>query len=444
MSQNSVTEYEDEEDEGIVHENKEISIPTWLRFFEFLIICVYLITSYFYINQIPIIYTSHFNNMITQVFNEKEDCLGYYSKIITMNDANKWLLNCYLNIIEKWILTDEQIKNDPSLSFYIHKAEIQLQDYNTTACSGGEILNLTLSNDSKCQTESPFPLSIRKKFFVSNFNIRILEDPRVANNITHGSFDYLMFSSVNLEAASAILIDDVSDVKNLKNLLTVSYKLKATNIGQNIDYIYATKTQKKVETIMDEISTNSEKSGVSYDIIDSSTRNMNAIVYFLSVLDNPQDEQYLGIIVFNLKQNTDGTTETSINNYSVRINNIAAQGSYSAAEITNLLSVFGLLASFYLKYGLIKNVEETLERSIFFLVFFGSLIFEYVYKTNLIIKGIFNYRDIKDINKYNYDITVFSIENIKLIKSFGIIFICYHMILYILYNIVSYLIKTIL
>jgi len=155
----------------------------------------------------------------------------------------------------------------------------------------------------------------------------------------------------------------------------------------------------------------------------------NAIVYFLSVLNNPQDEQYLGIIVFNLKQNIDGTTETSINNYSVRINNIAAQGSFSAAEIINLLSVFGLLASFYLKYGLIRNVEETLERSIFFLVFFASLIFEYVYKTNLIIKGIFNYRDINDINKYKYDITVFSIENIKLIKSFGIIFICYHMIL---------------
>ncbi len=335
-SEISVANSEYEEDDEIVPENKEISIPTWLRFFEFLIICVYLITSYFYINQIPINFTSYFNNMITEVFNEKENCVGYFTNIITTNDANKWLLNCYLNIIENWILTDEQISNDPSLSFYIHKAEIQLQDYNTTACSGGELLNLTLSKNSKCQTENRFPLSIRKKYFSSNFNIRILEDPRLANNITLGSFDYLMFSSVNLDAASAILIDDVSDVKNLKNLLTVSYKLKAMSIGQNTDYLYTTKTQKKVETIMDEISTSSEKSGASYDIIDPNTRNVNAIVYFLSVLNNPQDEQYLGIIVFNLKQNIDGTTETSINNYSVRINNIAAQGSFSAAEIQSM------------------------------------------------------------------------------------------------------------
>lgn len=429
-SEISVSKSEEEEETlENYQDNNEVSIPTWLRFFEFFIICVYLLTSYFYINQIPIIYTSHFNDMIIQVFNENENCVDYFNKIITVNDGNKWLLNCYLNILEKWILSDEEIQKDPSLSFFVHKAEIHIQDYNTTSCSGGEVLNLTFQKDSNCQTENRIPLSVRKKYFSSNFNLRILEDPLTANNITLGSLEYLMFSSVNLDTASAILIDDVSDVRNIKNLLTTSYKLKATRIGQNIDYLYATKTQKKVESIMDEISTNSEKSGVSYDIIDPNTRNMNAIVYFLSVIDGIDELQYLGIIVFNLQQNIDGTTQTSINQNSVRINNIADQGSFSLSEILSLLSVFGLLGSFYLKYGIIRNVEEILQRSFFFFVFFGFLIFEYIYKTNLIIKGIFNYKDISDINKYKYDITVFSIENIKIIKSFGIIFLCYHLIL---------------
>ena len=134
------------------------------------------------------------------------------------------------------------------------------------------------------------------------------------------------------------------------------------------------------------------------------------------------------MIVFSLEQDNDGFITRNVNNYSIKINDYS-KGVFTIFEIISLLSIFTLFITFYLKYEYLKNVEETLYRSIFFLVFFVFLIFEYLYKVNLILKKTFNYESLDDlIQQPNIDLAIFSIENLKILKSFGIIFLCYHMI----------------
>ena len=405
--------------------NKVRNVAILLRFVEFLIIVTYLVCSYFYINNIPILSTSYFNNMILSSFNENDNCLNYFNEIMTVSDVNKWILYCFSDTLTNHLVSS----SDSSLSFKIFSAQIQQCDYVIQNCKNDPdstgFMNIT-NNGSICRTGTRSKVNIRKPDNYWSFGVLTNEN---WNNTLPSILDYLFFDSVNLYQASIIDITDQKMVTNIKNLLTSSYIIKAKKYNQDISYLIPDSNQRNLTNIIIQIGAKSANvSGVTYDIFDPNTNQMNLIVYFVSDSKNNNSTDYLGMIVFILEQDNDGFITRNVNNYSIKINDYS-KGVFTIFEIISLLSIFTLFITFYLKYEYLKNVEETLYRSIFFLVFFVFLIFEYLYKVNLILKKTFNYESLDDlIQQPNIDLAIFSIENLKILKSFGIIFLCYHMI----------------
>jgi hypothetical protein len=432
-------------------------IPDWLRYTEAIIIFIYLICAYSYINTFTIQDTSYFNDTILKVFNEQDDCLNYFIEIQSTIEANRWLYNCYITTLQNHMIpanvssniTDGNSTNKVLISdsnstlnfenssldyylndeftFFIQSSQIQINDYKLVDCNNNpfKIQDIQNSPPSQCLSGDSITLSEKKPFLKTNFLLNVTEGITKQDNFS--TLEYLMFTTVNLDNPSIININNIeSDVNNLKTLLQISYMVKVSKYNQDISYMFQTDTQKKIMTVLQNIAQNTNEDS-SYDIVDKSTVNMNVVTYFWSNIKN-QSSQFLGIVVFRYIKADDGTINCHYNNYSAKILNFAQSGSFSVAEIISLLMAFFLIVCFYLKFIHLNNIWKVLAVSVFYFGFFFLLILEYLFKVNLILKSVFDYSQLSEIDVGSYDVVIFSIENIKIIKSFGVIFICYHLI----------------
>jgi hypothetical protein len=74
------------------NDNKEIPVP--LRIVEFLVIVLFFIFTYFYMNIIPISDIAVFNQKILNIFNENGNCIEEFTTLNSPKIMNKWLLDC--------------------------------------------------------------------------------------------------------------------------------------------------------------------------------------------------------------------------------------------------------------------------------------------------------------------------------------------------------------
>ena len=401
-------------------------IPLWLRGLELFTILIYIICSIYHIESIsPIEKTSYFNDRILSTFNENDDCIDYFTSIKSTEEANKWILNCYLTVVNQYMHSTNETMDENSDRFYIKSAEIQIIDYKMKDCN--QTLNISKINFSKCMSSDRITITERKPYLLNNFNINITEGFNLTASLNYNVYDYLLFNSVNLVNPSIIYINNIErDIVNLNNLLTTSYIINANSLDFDYSYLFTTVTQSKISDLLISISQKVDPLS-SYDIVDYNTAAMNIVTYFLSVKEKDKD-QFLGIVVFRYVKNANGLILCTYNHYSEIINNYYNSGCFSNPELVSFITIFGMIACLYLKYTYLQSIHKTSLISIFFFVFLVILILEYYYKINLIFKSAFNYTSIEDIDRLSYDLTIFAIENIKVIKSFGVIIICYHLI----------------
>ena len=413
------------------------SIPDYLRFIELITIILYIIFSNLYIGSWDINQTSNFNNVILNVFDETDTCISYFRKAKTVEQVNKWLFNCYLVTLKNHMTkTNITFGSKPSIlttddeyqflnyefSFFIKSAEIQLTNKLILNCTNN---SFNITSNYNCKNISRLSQYETRSYLSSNFGINLTNLIQNSTN-TSTAFNYLMFQNLNLDNAVVINIMDIdNDVSRLSSLIFNSYIIKSENYGQDLQHIYQTDTQKKGIELVSNYFNNSD---IDYGIFGNDTISMNVITYFWSQLSN---SNFLGIVVFKYNLLDDNIVETKCSNYAVKVIDLTTQN-FSFYEIFSILSAFGILTCVFIKYYFLQNILKMLYSNIFFILFVIFLFLEYIYKIKLLLSSLLSYQSLEKIQIDNYELTIFSIENLKIVKSIGILSLSVHMILYLI------------
>lgn len=338
--------------------------------------------------------------------------------------------------MKKYMLSDTN--QTTSNNFLMRYAEIQIMNYDLFYCNSTTQLKIHFPNGNPVCTSltARSYLSEVKKTKLHLFNVSAFERA----SLQYGSLDLLFFQDQQLTDPSVIAINSQTGVTNLNNLLKSADRLRDATYhtsqetqGNNITADYYSELYESQIDILADSYTNSYNFSLdsinnNVDLFDLHTNKAKITVYF-SDLSN----KMLGLVSFFYNV-IEGAIDTKSSSYTLAIQSVDI--TEVIYQLLRVACTGGLFLAFFLKVRELGHFWHAMNRSAFLLFFLAALSFEYVFRGYHMVKGTNDYFDsnhlIQDL--YRREVAVFFDGNVRIIRGFEIIFLCFHLV-YVMFNI---------
>jgi len=359
-----------------------------------------------------------------------------------------------------------ELESSPTYSVYIFYADIQLIYQSKKNCSSDENsytkTNSTIKKNSFSGYNISFinnilPLCIDTEtnidiypnnkaiFDASNLAVEWMNTD-IADSITF--LDTLAFSSSRLNNCNVLRIYNTTNLSQLKAIFDAKDILSGVIVNTNI---YTTKINKLIEVASSKATSDSD-SNVNNTINKNSTnvtnnsnnktstKNENTQSFISDFIDDQvmelvistyfidQDIKKLGLVLHKYQSNIEGVS-TQIENYGLEINQLE-ESDTNFFELIYMASIFVQIIFTYLKYLNTRDINDTVNKSLFLIITVQIFIFESIFKFFHMLKGTNNafFTPTLVYKVQTRDRFLFYKENIKLFKGLTVLSISFHLI----------------